>query len=212
MLHYQCFSKNLPLSQSDDKEFLNIVKLFWYNKFEPLGKKLLDENELKWERKLIEEQFLFLDDFLDSDPKVQIISEYERLQRDIRNELIRPNFIHVSSPRNFSFLAQHLDYRLRTLSSSEFLKDLGWLASQDQLFLSCFFCVLEFDTRYGMPPSIWTLAIAPLTSWGKTSVNAFIVLQEEKLFIFSKRTYRHEGEKTEAVRLARIILTKLEVV
>ena len=201
--------KTYPLSQSDGKELLSIIKLFWYNKLEPLGKKPLNEIELKRERKFTEELFRILDNFLFNDPKFQIILEYNRLRRDIqekkgRIENNKNSVVFFPSIMHFSFLAQQLKYRFKALSSSEFLNDLEWLASHDQQFLSYFFYFLLSVKINQKPPSIQHLAESGAVNilvWGKFSVLSFIILEEEKLFIFSKRTYTHEEQKPRLLSL-----------
>ena len=195
-----------PQEDSDGKELLSISQMFWHQKFVPLGIKVMDEDELELEHKLIEKRFRFLERFLNIDPKVQIIWEYKRLQRAIQNDL-KSTFAN----KCFSFLSQHLNYRLRTLPDSEFLDDLAWLASQSKLFLTYFFYVLYYQ-QYKEAPPLWHL-IHQKAGWidlvGKFQIRSFIILEEKDLIIFSKRTYESVDEQAEAVKLARMILKKL---
>ena len=214
-LIFKALLKTPPLSQSDGKELLSIIQLLWYNKLEPLGKKLLSKVELKCEQKLTKERFRFIDYFLNNDPKVRIIREYTTLRQDILEERggSKFNYSVILFPSNlhFSFLAQQLKFRLKTLSSSEFLNDLEWLASQDQSFLSYFFHFLRSVKAKWGTLSIQHLArstVEDILACGKISARSLIILEEENLFIFSKRTYTHE-EQAEAVKLADIILKKL---
>ena len=147
---------------------------------------------------------------LDSDPKVQIISEYERLQRNIRNEQITHNFFHVSSPRNFSSLAQHFPYRLKTLSSSEFLNDLGWRPLKINYFSPVSF-VFSILTQYTGCPIDLQLANDANNRLGENFSPPIHNFARRKVIHFFERIDIDEGEKAEAVRLACIILEKMEV-
>ena len=140
------------LSQSDGNELLSIFQFFWHQKIVPLGIKVFNKRQLKWDCKSIEKRFRFLGRFFNNDPKALIIWEYKRLRQDIQNNS------HNFALESFSFLTQHLEYRLRTLpDSSEFLDDLAWLASQSQLFLTYFFYVLSYQDRNGGTPPLWHL-------------------------------------------------------
>ena len=208
-----------PLSQSDDKELLIIIQMFWYNKLEPLGKKILCGYELRRGRKLTEKRFRFIDHLLFNDSKVQIIWEYKRLHQSIqkeKKEKTTPNFFfeRILSAEHFSFLAQHLQRRLKTLSTTEFLKDLDWLASQSRSFLSYFFYFLNYVKGNGIPPPSRYLAdpsFAEIHVWAGDSICPFIILEKGNLFIFSKRIYIHEEEQAEAYKLACMILARLGI-
>ena len=193
--------------------------MFWYNKLEPLGKKILRGYELRRGRNLTEKRFRFIDHLLFNDSKVQIIWEYKRLHQSIQKEKKEKTtlnffFERILSAEHFSFLAQHLKRRLKTLSTTEFLKDLDWLASQSRSFLSYFFYFLNYVKGNGIPPSTRYLAdpsFAEIHVWAGDSIRPFIILEKGNLFIFSKRTYIHEEEQAEACKLAYMILARLGI-
>ena len=189
------------ISQSDGNELLSIFQFFWHQKIVPLGIKVFNKRQLKWDFKSIEKRFRFLSRFFNNDPKAQIIWEYKRLQQDIQSNS------HNFALKSFSFLTQHLGYRLRTLpDSSEFLDDLAWLASQSQLFLTYFFYVLD---RNGKTPPLRHLRRHKKGRFDlMRSFNSIIILDDKAFFIFSNRTCSNK-EQTEAVELARVILSKL---
>ena len=202
---FQASINNCPQKESDGKELLSISQMFWHQKLVPLGIKVMDEDELELEHKLIEKQFRFLDRFFNNDPQVQIIWEYKSLQRAIQNDLKS-----AFANKSFSFLTQHLNYRLRTLPYSEFLDDLGWLASQSQLFLTYFFYVLGWQFQFGEIPPRLFLNHKAILDWVRCDfIYLFIILTGNDFLIFSKRTYDSKMEQAEAVRLARVILDKL---
>ena len=59
----------------------------------------------------------FIGNFLVCDPKSLIIEEYDEIRKEIEEGVVgRP-----SALEHFSFLAQHLAYRLKTLSFPSFL-------------------------------------------------------------------------------------------
>ena len=196
------------LSQSDGEDLLCIFRMFWHQKIVPLGIKVFNKRQLKIELKSIEKLFRFLSRFFNNDPKAQIIWEYKRLQQDIQSNS------HNFALKSFSFLSRHLEYRLRTLpDSSEFLDDLAWLASQSQLFLIYFFYVLDYQDRNGVTPPLWHLRRhkkGRFDLMGRIPCNSIIILDDKAFFIFSNRTYSNK-EQTEAVELARVILSKLGI-
>ena len=193
---------------SESYDLLCIFQMFWYNKLEHMGKKLLKPIEFKGEREMTEERFRFLERFLSNDPKVQIIWEYKRLRQVSREPNISPFAL-----ERFYFLAQHLEFRLRKLDFPEFFNDLEWLASQSPLFLAYFFYFLEFLILDREPPkkSFLAFSYAKMLHKARKSVNFFIYLKQQHLFVFSSLTYASAADWDEAARLSLIILAKLGI-
>ena len=102
------------------------------------------------------------------------------------------------------------------LPSSEFLKELEWLASRPLMFFTYFIFFLSF--RNGEPP-LWLLVDRDLETlvFVRRWFNYYSfhlqdhTYKETPFFIFSKRICNFDKEQAEAVRLAGILKKKLGI-
>ena len=187
------------VNSSKSYELLSIMQMFWNEKLEPLGIKKLESFDVKMQRKYTENRLQFLNYFLDNDPKVLIIEEYNGRGR----QYIENNFIFDNRDR-FFFLAQHLVYRMESFPSTESLIDLEWLAAQSQLFLHYFsHCLRNRGGKPPLPEQFLDPMNGVMRNLAKFSTIRF-------LRTFLARTFISEWEQDRAGELACMVIAKME--
>ena len=120
----------LRIFNDDDnpKGAIEVAKRFFYTKFIPLAKYLLDEKTFKFEAKLIEERFRFLESFIVNDKKWLILNEYGKM-------LSSPNIrIQGFYAQSFYFLVRHV----ATNEGERVIAKFSWLYSQSPTFILYF--------------------------------------------------------------------------
>ena len=184
-----------------DYELLLVMQIFWYRKLEPLGLKVLFRSALEGERRIFEELFHFLYTFPVNDPKSPITYLYRRLRKEVKRGCS------TFALETFSLLSQHMVGRMKTLSSPEFLEDLGWLASRSRKFIIHFFYFLANSLENAGFPSTESLKdCSTMLFYIRQSIHLIILLDGSSTFIFGQRIFDSDKDRHEAVWLSHLIL------
>jgi hypothetical protein len=107
--------------------FLNLSKLLWRTKLEPLGKEILTGKKFEIWKNIIEERFVFLEMFLSRPIKDLLIESHQILLPKIKEEI---DLVVPTEIQNFCFLAKYFGSVLGATQSPEFYSNFEFLAGQ----------------------------------------------------------------------------------
>jgi hypothetical protein len=196
-----------PADPSTGYNLLSTFQLFWYNKLEPLGRKILGLKSFRKQKKLIEERFHFINIFLFHIPEDLLIREFKRLLQDTKKEKPKSTL----AIRNFCFLAKVFVRQLDDIRSFVFLEKLKWLASQTSNFLIYFFYFLNWtfleypDRCHLFYPFDGRMDVM------KDSVRLSIIIDEGRLSVFKASIFSFSQSYKEIRHLAQQIVRKTNI-
>jgi hypothetical protein len=180
---------------------LEIFNIFWHNKLERLGGRMLEPEEFKKWKMLIEERLSFLDTFLTIDLQILLVQEYRKLHQETTNGIDKTTI----SIRNFCFLVKHFGTHLTNILSCDFLANFEWLASRSALFLIYFFYFWEHSYKDEYPDEpLLTTNIEMMKYAVKVSLNLGASL------IFGNLVTESSEENKKILWLANRIIAKTE--
>jgi hypothetical protein len=131
----------LSWNESRSNELLSLAQIFWYNRLERLGDKVMQKDCLKEQQRKTERLFIFLYNIPIDRPKEVIVRGYRKLRQALKavdDKTVKAAKDKALAIELFSLEVQYLWKALTMLPPSEFLKVLEWLSSRSPYFLAYF--------------------------------------------------------------------------